>query len=126
MSKIQVGEAAKLARVTRNTIHRAIKTGRLSAERDADGMYHIDVAELERVYPLKTGGDAPQDTAPIQNDAGEVTALQRENQLLRDQLQDVRADRDKWQEQAARVSLLLSDQRQQPEPKKSIWERLFG
>ena len=51
-----LGQAARAAGRSKTTIHRTIKSGRLSAARTADG-YEIDPAELERVLqPLATGG----------------------------------------------------------------------
>ena len=44
-------EAAAEAGCSRSTIHRAIKSGRLSARRGEDGSYAIDPAELARVFP---------------------------------------------------------------------------
>ncbi len=46
-----MGGAAKAAAVSKATIHRAIKSGRLSATRLDDGSYKIDASELARVYP---------------------------------------------------------------------------
>jgi excisionase family DNA binding protein len=47
-----LSQAAKLAGVSKATIHRAIKSGRLSATRQDDGSYQIDPAELYRVYEM--------------------------------------------------------------------------
>ena len=48
-----LADAAKLARVNRSTLFRAIKSGRLSARRDDDGAYRVDASELARVYDLQ-------------------------------------------------------------------------
>lgn len=45
-------EAAQATALSRPTIFRAIKTGRLSARREADKSYRIDASELARVFPL--------------------------------------------------------------------------
>ncbi len=44
-------EAAEQAGTAKSTILRAIQSGRLSAERNAQGGYDIDADELFRVYP---------------------------------------------------------------------------
>src|SRR3954447_5077192 len=49
-----LGEAAKQARVSKPTLSKAIKTGRISAEKQPDGSYRIQPAELFRVYPPET------------------------------------------------------------------------
>ena len=52
-------QAAERASLSKATIHRAVKAGRLSARRDPSGAYRIDASELARVYP-----ETLQDTAP--------------------------------------------------------------
>lgn len=53
-------QAAKEADKSKSTIHRAIKSGKLSATRHADGSYGIDPAELFRVFPRE-----PQEPRPV-------------------------------------------------------------
>ena len=48
--KHTLGTAAEAAGVSKSTIYRAVKAGRLSASRNDDGEYQIDPAELHRVY----------------------------------------------------------------------------
>src|SRR5919206_569080 len=47
--------AAKATGKSKATIHRAIKTGKVSATRHEDGSYTIDPAELHRVFELEPG-----------------------------------------------------------------------
>ena len=47
-----LAQAAKAAGKSKPTIARAIKAGKVSATRAADGSYAIDPAELARVFPL--------------------------------------------------------------------------
>ena len=73
--KHTLGTAAKATGVSKSTIYRAVKSGKLSASRNADDEYEIDPAELHRVYepvservrnddmersatPHETGGDS--------------------------------------------------------------------
>lgn len=46
-----LGQAARAADVSKTTIQRAIKSGRLSASRQQDGSYVIDPSELHRAFP---------------------------------------------------------------------------
>jgi len=46
-----VSRAARETGLSKSTISRAIKSGRISATRQHDGSYHIEPAELFRVYP---------------------------------------------------------------------------
>jgi NCAIR mutase (PurE)-related protein len=129
-------QAAKEVGKTRSALFKAIKTGRLSGAKDAQGHFVIDPAELYRVY----SGNAEQvDTRKQQETAKETmeTAfLRRENELLRqqiererDQIADLKTDRDEWRKQA---TMLLTHQ---PEPQpnttgknesSALWRKLFG
>ena len=46
-----ISRAARETGLSKSTISRAIKSGRISATRQHDGSYHIEPAELFRVYP---------------------------------------------------------------------------
>ena len=59
---LSLGQAARLAGKPKTTIARAIASGRLSAGRNDAGGYAIQVAELERVYPLKSPEQPAQAT----------------------------------------------------------------
>lgn len=56
-----LSEAATAAGRNKSTVLRAIRKGRISAERREDGTYRIDPAELHRVF-------APAPTAPVQEE----------------------------------------------------------
>lgn len=84
MPDMTMRQAAEWAGVTRGTIHKAITSGRISANKSDTGVYRINPAELERVYPRRqpTGvsGDAPES----HGDTTELAALRREVELLRE------------------------------------------
>jgi hypothetical protein len=52
MANIGLSEAARLTGKPRSTIHRAMKSGRLSYTVGADGARLIDPAELERAFAI--------------------------------------------------------------------------
>lgn len=54
-------QAAELTGKSKSTLTRAIKAGRLSASRNAEGSYVIDPAELTRAYPLEERHDVQRD-----------------------------------------------------------------
>ncbi|TWT96921.1 hypothetical protein Pla108_26970 [Botrimarina colliarenosi] len=62
MSKVTVKEAALLSGKSRETINAATKSGRLSYSLDGKNKKVIDVAELERVYPLTKSVDEIRET----------------------------------------------------------------
>ena len=122
---IGMTEAAKLTGKQRQTIHKAIKEGRISAVRTESGEWRIDPAELFRVYqPVSTVNDNQSrevDTSLRIVDSG----LQREVELLRERIRekndiidDLRQDRDHWRQQA---TALLTDRR---EPAASVGRKI--
>lgn len=119
-----LGEAARAVGKTKPAIANAIKSGRLSASRDDNGQYQIDPAELFRVYPSK--GKELGETKPL-----EPSTLQRENELLREQLDREREINrrlfDRLDEEAAERRKLTALLTHQPEPARpSFWRWLLG
>jgi hypothetical protein len=119
-----LGEAAKATGMSKAAISRAIKLGAISAEKQENGSYKIDPAELHRVYPPVTTEQANQPSMQAINTT-ELNALNRELQArLESVLQrlsdkdevitDLREDRDRWRTQAEK--LLLTDQRAKASP----------
>lgn len=115
---IGMGEAAKLANVSKSTLTRAVKAGRLSAERDDTGSYRIEISELERVYPMKahqgaapatTHHASPSDTGRDAVFEAEIEGLKAQLALMRDALDDAKEQRDGWQRQAEAAQRLLPD-----------------
>src|SRR5271166_249852 len=51
-TRFTLGQAAKLTRLSKATLSRAIRAGKLSASRLEDGAYAIDASELARVFPV--------------------------------------------------------------------------
>ena len=91
MALLTLTQAAKTAGIARSTLYRAIRNGRLSVASQPNGSKGIDTSELQRVFgPLQrttkpTGQhDASQDVALLQT---RIDALERENGLLRDEIQ---------------------------------------
>jgi len=117
MVSISLAEAGKLTGLHKVSILRAIRKGKITAEKDEHGEWRIQPAELFRIYPplpeQRNGNGGEQHYAASLNGAldAEISALKQVNQILRDQLDDMRGQRDKW-EQAAQTAL-----RQLPAPK---------
>ena len=57
--QFSLSQAAKETGKGKSSIHRAIKSGRLSAQRHQDGTYSIDAAELFRAFPPALTEPAP-------------------------------------------------------------------
>jgi excisionase family DNA binding protein len=109
-----LSKAAKVAGVSKTTVHKWVKTGKLSATKGVDGTYSIDRSELERVTSARQQvtstsitPDANQDntTSSIQpldlsiyrsntiNEVKYAAALEaviHERKLLREQVNELR------------------------------------
>lgn len=107
-----LAEAAKVARLNKSTLFRAIKSGRLSARRLDDGSYRIDASELARVYDLQhltrnddnaeqqraTALDVPATPPTTEVSGAEIAVLRSKVTMLEDQLARERELRDRERE----------------------------
>ena len=120
---ITLREASEKVGVTRQTLMKAIKTGRVSAEKSDNGEWRIEPVELFRVWPPVNGVQQPLQPELT---GGDTPSLQVENRLLREQVAELREERNAWREQAQRLA--LTDQRAapQPAPQRGFWSRLFS
>ena len=126
-----LGDAAKAAGKSKTTLHRAIKSGKISANKAEDGSYSIDPAELHRVFPPAPvaapvvpleGNDMEQSSNTLETLRIQLEMLEKEREreraLLQETIADLREDRDKWRQQA---TALLEDHRP-----KGFFKRLLG
>lgn len=126
-----LGDAARAVGKSKTTLHRAIKSGRISAIKAEDGSYSIEPSELHRVFPPVTsllrreplqGNDKEQQGNTLENLRIQLEAQakerERERALLQETIADLREDRDRWRQQA---TALLEDKRP-----KGFLKRLFG
>ncbi|WP_151976035.1 MULTISPECIES: hypothetical protein [unclassified Roseovarius] len=124
-------EAAKATGKSKTTIHRALKSGKVSATKTENGIYSIEPAELHRVFPPVPAERNAERT--IRNDREhpgsdlgtlriQLATIEKERERERQQLQetitDLREDRDRWRQQA---TALLEDKRP-----RGFWKKLFG
>src|SRR3954447_20558544 len=75
---------------SRSALIRAIRSGKLSASRDASGAYLVDPAELARVYPAGSPADTPlgEDRHAVM--ATRLAAEEARNAVLTDTVDDLR------------------------------------
>jgi excisionase family DNA binding protein len=78
MTLLSTNDAARVAGISRRSIQRAIKEGRLSATTDGDGNRVIDTSELIRVYgELRRVADEPATmTHSVATEATLIAVLQ--------------------------------------------------
>jgi hypothetical protein len=127
MAKVGAQRAAELTGKSKSTIQRAMNSGKLSFEIDANERRQIDVSELERVFGLLPQ-DAPRENAGTIAELEKVTQmleterLKMRIQMLEDQLDrtsdlatDLKDQRDQWQKQAQQVLLTSQYSQKQAE-----------
>jgi hypothetical protein len=126
--------AAKAAGVSRPTIQRSIKSGKLSATRNENGSYGIDPAELSRVFPLAGHSAGPMKQSVLPNgadvppaiSAGEADEMRARLAEQAETIRDLRDRLDAEAEERCKLTAILTDQRAPgppPEPPRTRWKR---
>jgi len=133
------GQAAEATGKNIATITRAIKAGKISANKDASGAWRIDASELHRIFPLRPQDlrkhQMQSDASPLQEQSkSQTAALEQELAALRErvaaqsalleerasQISDLKEDRDRWRQQATNLLTDLSSNKI-PKPNKRWW-----
>ena len=134
--KHTLGTAAKATGKSRSTILRAVKSGKLSYDRDVHGQYQIDQSELDRVYPKHVANQSSDDPRNQEKNAYETVVLKRELEMsrelaeerkrtiedLRDRLDKAEDERNKEAEERRVLSMRLLEDRRPA----GFWDRLRG
>jgi hypothetical protein len=130
-----LGQAARSVGMSKTSILRSIKAGRISAGRNEFGQWAIEPCELHRVYPAVTDDTDTSNGTEERAVTGGETALAEANARaalaearlsdFKSMLDDIREQRDRWQQQAERVAALaITDQRKEPAPAQpQSWRR---
>lgn len=115
----------------KSTIHRAIKSGKISARRDDGGSYHIDASELSRVFPLNVAetshGNAAAPGAELsRNDSAilqvKVAMLEAQLERERETVDDLRKRLDRAEDRA----FALTHQAPDSDRPRGFLHRFFG
>jgi hypothetical protein len=147
MAEVSISEAARLTGKSRNTLHRHIKSGKVSKREDKDGNPVIDTAELIRVYgKLKIDSDsvkqsqsdsmAQRDTPPVTDDTAmkialleqKINFLEKERDTERERREQAEAEKERWAKQAESTTRLLEAPKQPPaqQEKPGFWKRFLN
>lgn len=132
-------KGAELAGVSKGTVSKALKSGRLSYAEKTDNGYLIETSELFRVFPPKPETVETAHSQPLignRETPMETVGLHREIELLREQLRDRdgvvddlrhrldRSDEERREAQARVIGLLAGPG--PTESKRGFFGRLFG
>ena len=144
MSKVTVREAALLTGKSRETINNATKDGTISFTKNARKHKVIDIAELQRVYPIVKSIDEIKKSDSVKTSQNltvkDQSSLKQENAVLKERVENLSRERDlqkeerdrerrqleseienlrssieRTQDQHGKAMLLLTDQRKQEE-----------
>ena len=132
---LTISEAAKQTGLTRAGIHKAIKTGRLSATKDDSGNYIIDASELFRVYKL-VDSTGTQDNVN-QQETVDYRLIAQRLEFTERLLKQTENERDNLRLSLNQAMSLIIHQphpetsqpeiKQEQKPVKSLlWQKLFG
>ncbi len=105
MEKVSASKAAKLVGKTTPTITKACKSGKMSADKNPNGGFLIDVSELYRVFPPvsssinNTAEKLQNNTANLQTythkNSQDSNALRVEVEALRDKVSMIESERER-------------------------------
>jgi hypothetical protein len=126
-----LGQAARAVGMSKTSILRSIKAGRISGTKDEFGQWCIEPCELHRVYPALTGVTGSDDAGERAVTGGDTGVLAEANARaalaearlsdlkamldnMRSGVEDLKRDRDEWRAQA---------QASKPEPAPVSWWR---
>lgn len=135
-----LGTAAKATGKSKPTIHRAIKSGKISATRKEDGSYEIDPAELHRVFDLVTDNSNDTESMKQSETPDSDAMLQGQIEIFRELLKQVEGERDdlrrrldeeiverrKSAEEIRRLTFMLMPPPEAGIPKKGFFKKLFS
>ena len=121
---LTLGQAAIFTGKSKTTISKALKSGKLSyAEKTVSGQYRIEQSELLRVYPQHKKTDDKEHLvtqtvmleiaalkAKIESQEQTIAHMQSRIDDLEEQRNDLRHQRDKWEQQATAQTRLLEHQ----------------
>ena len=122
--KYTLSQAAEATGKNKTTIQRAIKSGKISAQKDDNGAYKIDPSELHRVFPIKTAQQAKSnntqhDAIPRNiNHLEQLLNLEKELAVMQERNRGLESERDLLQstvqdlrKRLDHASALLEDKR---------------
>lgn len=130
MGKVSVREAVKHYQVSRPTLMKHLKEGKLSANKDGQGTWEIDQSELTRVYkPRKTSDHVDQSNFPTLNNSinsNENSLLQVKLDAAMETIERLEADKADWKQQAQSLARLMPPEGAGEGPRRSLWSRIKG
>ena len=133
--KLSANKAHKLAHISKKTLLEALESGALSGEKNSKGHWLIDQSELLRVFPEnRFGQSSSQPKTPQENLKNtsenrvlevELQAERKLRERLEAEIEDLKVQRDKWQDQA-QMLLIANQNKSEGQGSKRGFLGLFG
>ena len=124
-----LGTAAKATGKSKTTIMRAIRKGKISAEKDVHGQWNIEPAELHRVYPeviQGNGGHAEHEATGNTELQHKINLLERDLQAATEKIRQQEESIGDLKDQRDRLRQDVLDWKEQAQRKRLTWRGLFG
>ena len=110
MTRLTLAQAASMTGLSRSTLNRATKSGKLAAHRDEAGAILIDASELARVFPL-TSLEPVQRRTMTNHDEPRDEGTLVELAVLRAKLEAVERERTGWAQERETLGATVADLR---------------
>ncbi len=123
-------QAADLCGASRSTIHRALKSGKLSGNRLEDGAWDIDPSELARVFPWDISEPVHRDNSGQGKEgtsekeavlAVKVEMLEHQLERERDTIADLRKRLDRAEDRVLALTSQTLPPAPEPTPTRRRW-----
>ena len=126
MGKISVREAVKHYQISRPTLMKHLKDGKLSANKDGQGTWEIDQSELTRVYKSRVRNSYVDQSNVTTLNSNENNLLQVKLDAAMETIERLEADKADWKQQAQSLARLMPPDGAGERPKRSLWSRIKG
>ena len=93
-----LGQAAKATGLSKSWLSKAISNGKISARKDESGRFHIDPAELHRVFPPASAQNVDSEQMETAGNASENSGLRLTVEHLRELIEELKGERERDQE----------------------------
>lgn len=126
MIYLSLGEASKAANVSKSTISKSLKSGRLSYVEKTSAGYRIDPSELFRVFPKKQAEIVSSERFETPSNTSELAVLRVRLEAAEKLALSMKEERDAWREQAQRLALVDQRISEPVKTQKGFWSRFWG
>lgn len=127
MATFTLGQAAKETGISKGTLSKALKSGRLSYVSKSPSGYEIDPAELFRAFPRKQVETVENERLATHAETTEIAVLRVRLDAAEQRADDLKRELDRAHDEKMRLMALLpSPDQPPPAPRKGFWSRLFA